>query len=426
MMDTTNNKMNRINRTGAIAVLMAFLLPVLLILSALCINVAYMQLSRTELMVATDASARSGGRAMSELQNVEQAKAAAQATAALNNVAGSPLRVNFFDFKNEIEFGDSNQIGDSERFVFEKVATDDVRFQREDATAIRITGALREDSLSGQLETLFPTFGAVDSDAVDLTWSSVAMQVDRDISLILDRSGSMDNPPVYVWPNGFSPWRTSVFNAAVQAGILVTARDRWGRLQYFYAQGVDEFAFQDWVWEHHLGLGEPPQTAWEELKKAVDVFLDVLDGTDQEEQVSLVSYASTARIDIWLEKDFDVIRDKMDWLRPDGATAIGDGMEGGIRTILSSTARPFAAKTLLVMTDGIHNRGKHPVTVAREAVRDYDVTIHTVTFGGGADKALMREVAEIGGGEHYHADTGAQLQAIFDEIANNLPTIMTQ
>ena len=158
MMNTTNNKM--INRTGAIAVLMAFLLPVLLILSALCINVAYMQLSRTELMVATDASARSGGRAMSELQNVEQAKAAAQATAALNNVAGSPLRVNFFDFKNEIEFGDSNQIGDSERFVFEKVATDDVRFQREDATAIRITGALREDSLSGQLETLFPTFGA--------------------------------------------------------------------------------------------------------------------------------------------------------------------------------------------------------------------------------------------------------------------------
>ena len=175
-----------------------------------------------------------------------------------------------------------------------------------------------------------------------------------------------------------------------------------------------------------MGLGEPPQTAWEELKKAVDVFLDVLDGTDQEEQVSLVSYASTARIDIWLEKDFDVIRDRMDWLRPDGATAIGDGMEGGIRTILSSTARPFAAKTLLVMTDGIHNRGKHPVTVAREAVRDYDVTIHTVTFGGGADKALMREVAEIGGGEHYHADTGAQLQAIFDEIANNLPTIMTQ
>ena len=97
-----------------------------------------------------------------------------------------------------------------------------------------------------------------------------------------------------------------------------------------------------------------------------------------------------------------------------------------MRTILSSTARPFAAKTLLVMTDGIHNRGIHPATVARNVVAQYDVTIHTVTFGGGANQSAMRQVADIGGGEHYHANTGAELQAIFEEIANNLPTIMTQ
>lgn len=412
-------------RQGAIAVLMAFLLPVLLILSALCINVAHMQLSRTELMIATDAAARSGGRAMSELQNVEQAKAAAQATAALNNVSGSPLRVNYFDYKNEIEFGDSKQKGDSDRFVFSKVDTDDVRFHREDATSIRITGVLDEDSLSGQLETIFPTFGMLEKDAVDLSWSSVAMQVDRDISLILDRSGSMNDPPVYVWPNGFTPWSTRVFEDAIVAGLL-TKRIINRRTYYYYNDGVNADDYQDWVWEHYLGLGEPPETAWQELKKAVDVFLDVLEDTDQEEQVSLASYSTDARIGVWLETNYEKIRDKMDDLSPGGRTAIGDGMEEGMRTILSTTARPFAAKTLLVMTDGKHNEGKNPKTVAQDVVRDFDVTIHTVTFGGGADKELMREVAEIGGGEHYHADTGAQLQAIFEEIANNLPTIMTQ
>ena len=411
------------NRKGAIAVLMAFLLPVLLILASLCINVAYMQLTRTELMVATDAAARAGGRAMSELQNVEQAKAAAQATAALNDVAGSPLRVNYFDYKNEIEFGDSNPKDDTDRFIFEKVATDDVRFQREDATSIRITGALDEDSLGGQLDALFPTFGMLDQ--FDLHWSSVAMQVDRDISLILDRSGSMNDPPVYVWPQGFSPFSYSSLNAGIDAGLITTQVIR-NRRQYYYAPGQNSQTYQDWLWEHHLGLGEPPETAWEELKKAVDVFLDVLNDTDQDEQVSLASYATDARIGAWLETDYNVIRDTMDRLFPSGRTAIGDGMREGMRTILSTTARPFAAKTLLVMTDGKHNEGVSPQSVAREVVRDFDVTIHTVTFGGGADQTAMAEVAEIGGGEHYHANTGSELQAIFEEIANNLPTIMTQ
>ena len=49
-----------------------------------------------------------------------------------------------------------------------------------------------------------------------------------------------------------------------------------------------------------------------------------------------------------------------------------------------------------------------------------------MTFGEGADEELMEEVALIGGGKHYHAASGAELVAIFEEIANNLPTILTQ
>jgi hypothetical protein len=38
----------------------------------------------------------------------------------------------------------------------------------------------------------------------------------------------------------------------------------------------------------------------------------------------------------------------------------------------------------------------------------------------------MINVAAIGGGNHYHSDTGDDLVPIFREIANNLPTILTQ
>ena len=78
------------------------------------------------------------------------------------------------------------------------------------------------------------------------------------------------------------------------------------------------------------------------------------------------------------------------------------------------------------MTDGMHNTGIDPVTVAQDYVGQYDLTIHTVTFSAGADQARMQQVADIGGGLHYHAETGAQLIEVFREIANNLPTIITQ
>ena len=46
-----------IRRVGAILPLFALILPVLAIIAAFTINIAYLQLTRTELMVATDAAA---------------------------------------------------------------------------------------------------------------------------------------------------------------------------------------------------------------------------------------------------------------------------------------------------------------------------------------------------------------------------------
>ncbi len=91
-----------IRRVGAILPLFALILPVLAIIAAFTINIAYLQLTRTELMVATDAAARAGGRAISQSQSqedvtpaeiIQDAITAAQATAALNTVAGGPLTV---------------------------------------------------------------------------------------------------------------------------------------------------------------------------------------------------------------------------------------------------------------------------------------------------------------------------------------------
>ena len=91
-----------------------------------------------------------------------------------------------------------------------------------------------------------------------------------------------------------------------------------------------------------------------------------------------------------------------------------------------SNARPFAAKTIVILTDGINNGWPDAVDVTRDLVQQYNVTIHTVTFTTGAYQRDMQDVARIGGGKHYHADTGNELVEIFEEIANNLPTILSE
>lgn len=60
----------RPNRDGAIIPLFAILLPILLVLSAFAVNLASMQLTTTELRIATDVTSHAGGRALNVFQNM--------------------------------------------------------------------------------------------------------------------------------------------------------------------------------------------------------------------------------------------------------------------------------------------------------------------------------------------------------------------
>jgi Ca-activated chloride channel family protein len=393
----------------------ALLLPVMFILSAFTINVAYLQLTRTEMMVATDAAARASGRTMSELQNVALARQAGEITAAFNEVASSPLVLT----EPQIIFGTaSNSANQNGRYEFQSSADASIQSGDAPANAVMVS-SIRGTGYGGQVVTPFPSFGM--EDRFDIDFDAVAMQVDRDIALVLDRSGSMDWK-TFNWPDGTNPWQPSVYNAAVQAGVLTRINGN-----YYYSSGQDSDSFQDWAWEEHFELGTPPNTPWEDLELAVESFLSVLNGTVQTERVSLSSYSTNSSLDLDLTSNYDAILTELNTLGPSGMTAIGSGMDTSLPSLFDSTsARPLAAKTMIVMTDGMHNTGTDPVTIATQIVAQYNVTIHSVTFSPGADQDRMEEVAEIGGGQHYHAENGEELIEVFETIANNLPTILTK
>jgi hypothetical protein len=82
-------------------------------------------------------------------------------------------------------------------------------------------------------------------------------------------------------------------------------------------------------------------------------------------------------------------------------------------------------KVIVVLTDGIHNIGYHPVGAAYDAT-DQGVMIFSITFSAEADQWLMQKVASIGGGTHFHANSPADLSTAFSEIAKRLPTLLTK
>ncbi len=456
------------SRRGAIVPLFAILLPVLLILSSFAVNLSYMALTSTELKVATDAAARAGGRAWSEFQDIHSAKQFAQLAAAQNKVAGAPLTLNPADGTGDIEFGfsvrSSNGYG---RYQFSKKDASAVESGAEQANSIRINGRRLASSGSGSVSLLLGGVGATTSFEPQV--SSTSTQVDRDISLVLDRSGSMvyyENEDLlyevvtYYYNSGYlysserkaalkgyegsyGSMGGTIYDREFPPFVMYAFGDNGYSELYDYADGINHYNGRSSGWDEWVqsggswyigssaaipgGGGAPDFSRWALLEDAVDAFLDVLEVTHQEEQVALATFNSSAALDLGLDKDFSGVRAELPTIIPDGGTSIGEGMQSGMPALLDADARPYAIKTIVVLTDGVNNAGEiSPVSVATDLTAANNVVIHTVTFSDGADQAAMQSVANVGNGKHYHADTGEELIDIFEEIANNLPTVITE
>lgn len=485
-------------RAGAIVPLFAVLLPVILIFAGFAINLAYMQLVSTELKVATDAASHAGGRAMSIHQTTEAAIAQAETTIQANLVAGRALSIGDTSREDQINviFGRSirgnNGYG---MYEFTEVPRAEVDSGAERATSIGVIGDL-------QLPMVFNTMS---TSVFVPARRSIATQVDRDIALVLDRSGSMlyfrddtalkamfdtlyntwetETIPGYTkyryWrKNRYGNWRDKGYHKPEDASSSWTIRNYSDKIvvpdstesyrlisssERDNAKSTDTLYNQDFsnnvIYQlekytnpsHTLGSSysssenykltsdmamychdweyrntAPRYSRWYYLEMGVDAFIDILDITDQEELLTLATFASTATLDEELSDSFTAVRSRVEQIYPTGGTAIGDGMLTGLPPIISSESRPFAAKTIVVLTDGENNNGTDPGEAVEDILGQHDVTIHTVTFSPGADKAAMKAVAKAGRGRHYHADEGEALVEIFEEIANNLPTILTE
>jgi len=326
-------------------VLLSIAMVIFMITAALSIEIARLQLARTELRTSTDAAAKAAAEALSRTQDRDIAVARGRQIAAENQVNGEPLQLRESDFL----FGRSEENATSGRFVFN---TDTRPFN-----SVRVNGERSNRSASGPIPLLFGA--TLNREVFETRQQATATFIERDVVLVVDRSGSM-------------------------AG-----------------------------------------TKFVDLRNAIAIFVATLNDTPVKEEIGLASYSDQATVDAELTEDLAFVGSKMRELRTGGFTSISRGMMAGQTILEGSRSRDFVERTMIVMTDGLHNRGPEPRGVA-QALADDDVVIHTITFGRGADQTRMRQIANIGRGRHFHAENGEQLKQAYREIALTLSTIITE
>lgn len=364
-------------RSGSIVILVVVMLPVFLIMAAFALNMAYMELTRAELRIATDAAARAGAHAYSQTGDAAKAMAAARLVAGRHRVANSPLQLADSDFT----FGRATRPHIWSRYQF---STSGAPFN-----ALRVTGQRTRSSPNGVVRLLMPNL--IGGGSFQPAQVATAAQTELDIAVVLDRSGSMAYADDELSDSGVKP----------------------------------RYAPPGWA----PGWPAPSPSRWRDAVAGMNAFLGVLSQSPTQERVALTTYSSDVRQEMELTTNYSLIVQALDVHTQSylGAmTNIGGGIDGGrVAVQTGAMARPWATKILVVMTDGRHNIGQDPEPAARQAAQE-GCTIYTITFSQEANRSRMQSVARMGSGRHYHAANGQELIAAFESIARSFPTLLVQ
>ena len=361
-------------------------------LAGLCINIAYMEMIRTEQRLVTDASAKAALVVLGQTQSATQARQAAKTIASLHRIAGKSVTLSDTD----IQIGtSSSQTNGQYSFAVSNSNSSVV------LNSVRVNVDLSKLDGGGVPLIVLPK--VMGSNTFTSQQSAVSTRIDMDVCLVVDRSGSM------AWTLGATPF--------TYPGALA---------------GKSPL-------QNYFQLADPTLSRWAALSKAVDIFVVVLNEAPIKTRVSLASYASNFTFGIWtstvastnqtLTTDYTSLRRALDNLAKQpliGNTNIAAGMREGVNALTDpSLARVTSCKSIVLLTDGIKSQGDDPIALATSA-RAMNIRTHTIAFSAQADVQLMRDVAQAGGGQCYVAPDAASLEAAFRTIAATLPNMLTE
>jgi len=173
------------------------------------------------------------------------------------------------------------------------------------------------------------------------------------------------------------------------------------------------------------------------LEAAKIVAQDFIEGRPND-RIGLVVYSGESFTQCPLTTDHSVLKNLFMQIKNgmiEDGTAIGLGLANSVTRLKDSDAK---SKVVILLTDGINNRGSIPPVTAAEIAKAFDVRVYTIGMGtygtapmpfqnpfGGThyqnvevkiDEATLEEIASLTGGKYFRATDNQKLGEIYSEI----------
>jgi Ca-activated chloride channel homolog len=172
------------------------------------------------------------------------------------------------------------------------------------------------------------------------------------------------------------------------------------------------------------------------LEAAKKVASEFIDGRTND-RIGLVIFSAESFTQCPMTMDYAVLKNLMmdvkSGLLEDG-TAIGMGIATAVNRLKDSKAK---SKVMILLTDGVNNRGSIDPITATQLAQSFGMRIYTVGVGtiGEApfpiqtpygiryqnmpveiDEAMLKQIAEMTGGEYFRATNNKKLRDIYENI----------
>lgn len=223
-------------------------------------------------------------------------------------------------------------------------------------------------------------------------------------------------------------------NVALAALVVALARPRsTARVENVTSEGINIALAVD-LSSSMLAEDFRPQNRLAVAKSRVKEFIAAR-GSDR---IALVAFAGEALTQVPLTTDYPILMQAVDNLQAgqlEDGTAIGLGIATAANRLRDAPGR---SRVMIVMTDGVNNRGSVDPRTAARAASVYGIKIYAIGVGtvglapvpvgrGPAglryelqpvriDEALLSEVARMTGGRYFRARDAAALRQVYQQI----------
>ena len=182
------------------------------------------------------------------------------------------------------------------------------------------------------------------------------------------------------------------------------------------------------------------------LDAAVSAMRTFLDRLPKRFKVGVVAFSSEAEVLAQPTRDRQAVSEALSYLQPEAGTAIGDGLDIGVKVAVASLANEGVKRkkkqnvpaAVVLLSDGAQNRGRLQPLQAAEHARGAGIKVYTValgtpdgvvSFGFGLfvnsipvppDPPTMRAIARATGGKTYTAQSSSKLSSVYRTLGSSI------